>query len=251
MNFPLLWIDPYTVAFDLSKDFDLPHLEPLWQVKKRPGKEPVVNQGSIWTDTTQNCVYVQGGHYYDGFNVSESDYHLNKTEYPDYDIWKFDVVSQKWEDVTEKIAGTDSVVRTWVGAAATVPGTNTSFYVGGITDAYTSKDTPRGVYTPSSQMLVFDAGNKEVSQQKYFSENPTDGYWHGSLDHLPIGCDGDEGFLVSLMSEKWPLGTTGEDLGPQNDEEGIPVMSPWFSFRFLVKDHSTLTLFSLSCKGSI
>ena len=43
-------------------------------------------------------------------------------------------------------------------------------------------------------------------------DNPSEGYWHGSLDHLQVGSG--NGFLVSLMSQNAPAGVPqGSNLG--------------------------------------
>ena len=57
----------------------------------------------------------------------------------------------------------------------------------------------------------------------YYSPNPSEAFWHGTLDHLQVGPG--KGFLISLMSQRERVSAEFADIGPQNDEKGQNVRS--------------------------
>jgi hypothetical protein len=70
-------------------------------------------------------------------------------------------------------------------------------------------------------MLAFNSTTHRLENRKYYSS--TDGYWHGTLTHIPVGPQGSKGWLISLMSQKGTLGQLFEDKPVQNDELGKDV----------------------------
>lgn len=80
----------------------------------------------------------------------------------------------------------------------------------------------------TTQMLVFDEDVSSITKQEYYANSSTDGYWQGTLIHLPIGG----GYLISLMALKesinkpWidPDGESGnQELGTPVELENIPM----------------------------
>jgi hypothetical protein len=55
----------------------------------------------------------------------------------------------------------------------------------------------------------------------YYTPGTSEAFWHGTLDHLQVGLG--KGFLISLMSQREPVGAEFPDIGPQNDEKGQNV----------------------------
>lgn len=72
-----------------------------------------------------------------------------------------------------------------------------------------------------SEMIEYDHSTGEPTSEPFYRENNGDGYWHGLLKHLPIGCG--KGFLVSLMAEKRPAGVYIAERPEINDEQGDEV----------------------------
>ncbi|KAF7508738.1 hypothetical protein GJ744_008985 [Endocarpon pusillum] len=207
----VLDLNGYTFAFDLSHDFTTPDLEPLWQIKKSISspRPPVVNHFGMFMDKEQNSIYVHNGHYYNALSWNESSYFTPKAQIPPWDIWKFDVGSKLWEDVSESTLGHGLVNRTFAGGSTSVTKLNKSFWIGGIIDPTTGSNTPTDTYQPTSQMLVYNHTGGQVKSEEYYGPPRTQGYWHGSLSHIPVGSK--DGFLLSLMSQKQNLGHTYPD----------------------------------------
>lgn len=118
-------LDPYTVAIDLAVEFDPRTFLPLWQVRKSVDI-PVLNRFGIWTDSTQDFIYIQGGHFYEAPKWNESQYFIKKEDIPDYSIWRFNVRTKEWSNVT----GEHDTKRACAGAAISVPKQNQSYYLG-------------------------------------------------------------------------------------------------------------------------
>ncbi len=72
-----------------------------------------------------------------------------------------------------------------------------------------------------SQIMEYDHTTDELTTETYYGESNNEGYWHGLLKHLPIGCG--KGFLISLMAEKNPSGVYFPDVPVINDEQGQEV----------------------------
>ena len=62
-------------------------------------------------------------------------------------------------------------------------------------------------------MLVFDENSQNITKRTYYDSSDNDGYWQGSLIHLPVGNG--SGYLISLMAVKRPV----EDPWPDVDGE--------------------------------
>ena len=209
-------LNPYTAAFDLSKDFKLYELEPLWQSKKTRDI-PVLSQFGLWSDSTQNRLYMNGGHFFAESKWQGSDFYIPKEQIPPYNIYEFDLISRSWKP---SLTSSDAK-RTFSGASATIPSLNQSFFLGGITDSYTSASSKLQVFETQSQLVHFDHTSHQLDVRKYYADDETEGYWHGTLEHIPVGCD--DGLLISLMSQKNDLNTQHSDLTASNDEAGFAV----------------------------
>jgi hypothetical protein len=84
----------------------------------------------MWKDPEGDSIYIQGGHFYDAALWNESIYFVSKRDIPPYNIWKFDLQSQKWSDVTKAGGDKSQFNRTFGGAALSVPSIKKSFYLG-------------------------------------------------------------------------------------------------------------------------
>ena len=73
------------------------------------------------------------------------------------------------------------------------------------------------MYEAQSQMLIFNHTSRQLNIQKYYSQDEKEGYWLGSMEYLPVGCD--SGLMISLMSQKQYLGTPYPDYTAANDED--------------------------------
>lgn len=121
------------MVIDLSRTFNTQDYgSALVSQTRRPPTlgVPVVNRGGMWTDANQDSVYIQGGHFYEGPPWNESIYHVNSTNMPPYSIWKFDIATEKWADVTKLGNKKDEFRRSLAGAGVSVPSLNQSYYVG-------------------------------------------------------------------------------------------------------------------------
>lgn len=117
------------MTVDLSKRFGTQDFGVVSQTKKAVNV-PVLNRFGMWADSTQNSVYIQGGHFYEAPGWDESQYHVNTSNIPPYSIWKYDLSSREWSDVTELGNKKDKFQRALGGAGLSVPSLNQSFYVG-------------------------------------------------------------------------------------------------------------------------
>lgn len=92
-------------------------------------------------------------------------------------------------------------------------------------DSTTSPTTPDDTIRATNQMLIFDEDDKSITKQKFYSADTVDGYWQGSLVHLPIGKSNSSGYLMSLMSLSNPVGLSWIDPDGEsgNQEEGTYV----------------------------
>lgn len=95
----------------------------------------------------------------------------------------------------------------------------------GVIDRTTSSSSHNDTFRTSSQMLVFNQSTSTIEIEEYYSPPTTEGYWHGSLIHLPIGPPGEPGFLISLMSvhNATRRDYVDPDYNEGNGEIGIPV----------------------------
>lgn len=89
-----------------------------------------MSQFGMWSDSTQNAIYIQGGHFPAFPPWNESAYHVPKPEIPENNLWRFDLLTNEWKDVTGETAGVAKTVRTFGGAACSVPALNQSFWLG-------------------------------------------------------------------------------------------------------------------------
>lgn len=121
--------DGWTVTIDLTKRFNTQDFGINSQIKKALDV-PVLNRFGVWSDSNQNSIYIQGGHFYTAPGWNESQYHINDTAIPPYSIWRFDLASQEWTDITERGNNKDKFQRALGGASVSVPSLNQSFYVG-------------------------------------------------------------------------------------------------------------------------
>ena len=96
----------------------------------RDAGAPVLSQFGMWSDSTQNAIYIQGGHFLAAPPWNESAYYVPKQEIPENSIWRFDVLTEEWKDMTGEILGDRETVRTFGGAACSVPALNQSFWLG-------------------------------------------------------------------------------------------------------------------------
>lgn len=117
------------MTVDLTKGFNTRDFGIDSQVKKAVDV-PVLNRFGVWADSNQNSIYIQGGHFYTAPGWNESHYHINDNAIPTYSIWKFDLSSQEWTNVTGHGNSKDKFERALGGAAVSVPSMNQSFYVG-------------------------------------------------------------------------------------------------------------------------
>lgn len=128
--------DPFTVAFDLSKNFLAGSaLTPLWQPKKESDsaeKRSIVNHGGIWVSRDQKTIWTQGGHFYRTSKWVNSSYSIPKSEIPEWELWQMDVTNYEagWKNITTDVAGYQDANRTFAGAAASVPGNSKKFWIG-------------------------------------------------------------------------------------------------------------------------
>ncbi|KAI9674493.1 MAG: hypothetical protein M1817_001831 [Caeruleum heppii] len=207
----VLDLNPYTVTIDLSASFDVEYLPIIKQQKKNVAQQvPVVNRFGLWSDKTQNAIYIQGGHFYDAPGWNESEYHVSKPNIPPYSIWKLDLSSGVWNKEYED----ETVNRTVGGAPVSIPEQDVSYYIGGLTTERTSKDTANDTFYSQATMLSYNHSTLTLDSEDIYDEDEAYGYWHGMLKHLPIG--GGKGFLISMLAERWPLQTP---LGDVSGEE--------------------------------
>jgi hypothetical protein len=78
---------------------------------------------------------------------------------------------------------------------------------------------------PQGGMMVFDHTTNILTNESYGL--PGMAYWHGSLNHMPIGKG--KGFLINLMGEMAPAGVPRQDLPHDSGEHGDPVSFIWQS----------------------
>ena len=221
---------------DLSKRFNTNNFEVRFQVRK--GLDvPVTTRYSLWTDSFQNSVIMQGGHFYGTDLWNHSSYFLTKPKLPPYSVWKFELGSKKWGNVTSAVDMRANFIRAVGGAGVSVPHLNISFYIGFVlgyrlgnmdvcTNGWNSGiHTPRSASTapdltiPQGGMMVFDHNTNTMTNESY--GQPGMAYWHGSLNYLPIGKG--KGFLINLMGEMALAGVPRQDLPDISDEHGDPV----------------------------
>lgn len=117
------------MTVDLTKSFDIHDFGIASQTKKAVDV-PVLNRFGIWADSNQDSIYIQGGHFYTAPGWDESQYHIDDSAIPTYSIWKFDLSSYKWTDVTKLGNKKDVFRRALAGAGVSVPSLNQSFYAG-------------------------------------------------------------------------------------------------------------------------
>lgn len=79
----------------------------------------------------------------------------------------------------------------------------------------TASDWPDGVSMAQNGMLIYNHTSRSLRNETTRGYGDNEGFWHGTLQHLPIGCG--RGMLLSLMAEK---GTLGEPL-PFVDGTGV------------------------------
>ncbi|KAL0640639.1 hypothetical protein Q9L58_000308 [Maublancomyces gigas] len=183
---------------------------------------PVLNRFGVWADSNQNSIYIQGGHFYTATGWEESQYNVNDSAIPAYSIWRFDLSSQKWTNVTGRGNSKDRFERAVAGAAVSVPSMNQSFYAGGIVTSRSDPTAQRDLFVPQAGMLIYEHDNDNLKKVTYGSDEEQGyGFWHGSLNHMQLG-EG-KGFLISLMGETAIAGVTRPDAPKVNDETGIPV----------------------------
>jgi hypothetical protein len=96
----------------------------------RDGGAPVLSHFGIWSDSTQNAIYIQGGHFLANPPWNESAYYVPKRDIPENDLWRYDLLTQEWKVMTGEILGDTKTVRTFGGAACSVPALNQSFWLG-------------------------------------------------------------------------------------------------------------------------
>lgn len=117
------------MTVDLTKTFNTQNFAVDSQIKKATNV-PVLNRFGMWADSNQDSVYIQGGHFYTAPGWDESQYHINDSAIPPYSIWRFDLASQIWTDITTHGNNKDKFERALGGASVSVPSMNQSFYVG-------------------------------------------------------------------------------------------------------------------------
>lgn len=117
------------MTVDLAKKFNTQDFAVDSQTKKATNV-PVPNRFGMWADSNQNSVYIQGGHFYTAPGWDQSQYHINDSAIPPYSIWRFDLASQIWTDITTHGNNKDKFERALGGASVSVPSMNQSFYVG-------------------------------------------------------------------------------------------------------------------------
>lgn len=122
-------IDGWTVTVDLSKRFNTQDFGLVSETKKATNV-PVVNRFGIWADSNQDSIYIQGGHFYTAPGWNESEYNIKGGDIPPYSIWRFDLSSQQWTDITERGGKKDKFRRALGGAGVSVISMNQSFYIG-------------------------------------------------------------------------------------------------------------------------
>ena len=114
---------------DLSKKFKTTDFEIMFQVRKSLDV-PVTTRYSLWTDSNQDSITMQGGHFYGTGLWNHSSYFLAKPNLPGYSIWKFELGSKKWSNVTGGVDMRANFIRAVGGAGASAPHLNLSFYIG-------------------------------------------------------------------------------------------------------------------------
>ncbi|KAH0612767.1 uncharacterized protein H6S33_009147 [Morchella sextelata] len=217
----VLDLNPYTFSIDLTQEFDPYTWTPSFQTRK-PLKVPVVNRFGMWVDSSQDVIYIQGGHFYTASKWNESSYSPEKADIPDWSLWRFDVRSGKraWEDVTGDYGW--KVERALAGAVVSIPKYDLSFYGGGITNSRTSSETPMGLSRPQVGMLVYDHTTSTMTNETFFGDEEGYGYWNGRMLHLPIGCG--KGYLISFVPERARAGTFLSDDGSVGEKTGEAVV---------------------------
>ncbi|KAI5845045.1 hypothetical protein DFP73DRAFT_526511 [Morchella snyderi] len=208
--------NPYTFSIDLTQEFDSYTWTPSFQIRK-PLNVPVVNRFGMWVDSSQDVIYVQGGHFYAASKWNESSYSPEKADIPDWSLWRFDVRSGKraWEDVTGDYGW--KVERALAGAVVSIPKYDLSFYGGGITNSRTSSETPLGLSRPQVGMLLYDHTTSTMTNETFFGDENY-GYWNGRMLHLPIGCG--KGYLISFVPERARAETFLSDDGSVGEKTG-------------------------------
>jgi len=180
---------------------------------------PVTTRYSLWTDSHQNSIIMQGGHFYGTGLWNHSSYFITKPNLPGYSVWKFELGSKKWSNVTSAVDMKANFIRAVGGAGASAPNLNLSFYIGGIHTPRSASTAPDLQIIPQGGMMVFDHNTNTLTNESY--GQPGMAYWHGSLNYLPIG--GKKGFLINLMGEMAPAGVPREDRPHESDEHGDPA----------------------------
>ena len=121
--------DARTVVVDLSKPFNTNSFEIMSQTKKDLNV-PVVIRDSLWTDSNQDSIIIQGGEFFGTDLWNRSSYFVPKPNIPSYSVWKFGLGDKKWNNVTSAITMKANFVRAVGGAGVSAPRLNMSFYIG-------------------------------------------------------------------------------------------------------------------------
>ena len=121
--------DSWTVVVDLSKRFNTNTFEVMSQTRKDLNV-PLVTRFSLWADSNQDSVLLQGGEFYGSDLWNRSSYYVTKPNLPSYTIWKFGLGDKKWTNVTSKVGIKANFVRAVGGAGVSAPRLNMSFYLG-------------------------------------------------------------------------------------------------------------------------
>ena len=199
--------DPYLARLDLSKTFTTNN-PPFIAEYKKPLNVPVVNRGVLSADAGQDAVYLSEGHFYDKPSYTGSEYYKNKSDLPGDEVWKWDLARERWEN--SSFAGTPGGGgRRYGSAALSVPELDSSYCLGGLITPRSSAEAETGVFVPIKGMEVTNYSTGAVAEVAVTAPDDTageSGYWHGSLEHLKVGCG--KGFLLSLMAER---GTAGRE----------------------------------------
>ncbi|KAI9891894.1 MAG: hypothetical protein M1814_002279 [Vezdaea aestivalis] len=213
----VLDLNGFTGWIDLSKPFIVSDF-PI-ETHKRIASDgvPVLSRFGLWDDG-QDCVFVNGGHFFDADKWNSSRYFLPKENLPPYNIWRFCLSTRSWTKVYEDT----QTNRTLGGSFVSIPGQDTNYYLGGLRSPRSAKETPLNVSYPSPNMLVFNHKTNSLTSEKYYSPSENYGYWHGQLIHLPIGTG--KGFLISLSAERGLLNNPIVDLPYTSDETGEEVL---------------------------
>jgi hypothetical protein len=114
---------------DLKEPFSTQTFEILSQTRK--GLDvPVTTRHCLWTDSNENSVFLQGGRFFGSSLWNHSSYFLPKPKIPAYSIWRFDLQTTEWHNITGEVVMKANFLRAVGGAGASVPHLNQSFYIG-------------------------------------------------------------------------------------------------------------------------